>query len=75
MKKVWSVFFVGCFAIYLIKYETAAPLYERVLVSALGALLTPAVLFALLWIPAFALLFMWVLLRGLVVSFISWLKR
>lgn len=74
-KKVWAVFLISFFVFYIFRYEASAPIYEKILISALGALMTPPILLAFLGIPAFLLLFVWTLLQDFIKWFFSWLRR
>jgi hypothetical protein len=74
-KKFWSIFIAIFFIFYVYKYDSSAPLYERLLISAFGATITPPIIFAFLWVPVFGVLMIWVALEGFFKWFLAWITK
>ena len=74
-KKFWSVFIAIFFIFYVYKYDATAPLYERLLISAFGAAITPPIVLAFLWIPVFGIGMIWLVLEGFFKWFLSWITK
>jgi hypothetical protein len=74
-KKVIGIFLCILFIIYLLNFDKTVPIYQSVLESALGAILTPFVLFAILWTPAFLLLCLWAGLQPFLKWLNLWIRR